>query len=246
MSSFDFSGAPTDQGGMGELIPDRTRVWAILTVRPFNIQVGQVLTPGKENPDNRYLDVELTVLDGPYARRKIWHKIGLAGSDKWVAQGMSAVRHILEVGREITSFKPGEPRYRLNEQNGERAFMELNELRCAVLVGVEKGNAQYPNDKNTVRAFLSPNPASNTNKDFLALVNGDIGGQKKDAPLPPMGGRAIWGGVTPADAGAPAARSAWGQPQTTQVTAAPSGGRPAWAAGGPPKAQDDPKNDIPF
>lgn len=240
MSSFDFSGAPTDQGGMGELIPDRTRVWAILTVRPFNVAVGQVLTPGKDNPDNRYLDVELTVLDGPYAKRKIWHKIGLAGSDKWVAQGMAGVRHILEVGREITNFKPGEPKYRLNESLGERAFMELNELRVAVLVGIEKGTPQYPQDKNTVRAFLSPNPASNTNKDFLALVNGDIGGQKP-ADKPATTG-SLWGG---AGAAAPAAKPAWGtstQPQTTQAaTQAQPTGRPAWA--GP---KDDPKNDIPF
>ena len=239
MSMFDFSNAPTDQGGVGDTIPEGTLAWAILTVRPHNLAVGAVLTPSKSNPDNRYLDCELTILEGPYARRKVWHMIGLEGSDKWVAQGMSSVRHILEVGRVITNFAAGEPKYRLNESLGERAFMELNELRCAVKLGIEKQEGYEA--KNRVKAFLSPNPTSNTHKDFMRLVSGDTAGP---APVAKPAGAAWGAGV----AAAPA-RPAWGagaaaQPQHTRATpqAAPTG-RPSWAGPADGKKLDD---DIPF
>ena len=109
MDYSNFGGAPTDQGGpTGEVIPDGTLAWAIVTVRPHNLDQGHVLTPSKNTEGNAYLDVELTILEGPYARRKIWDIIMLKAvgekADKTIGMGMAKVRHILEVGREIDGF----------------------------------------------------------------------------------------------------------------------------------------------
>lgn len=220
-SQFNFGDADTNAQGGSELIPDGTLAWAIVTIRPHNLDHGLCLVPSKSS-NGRYLDVELTILEGPYARRKVWDRIGIEGSEKWVARGMSSIRHILEVGREITSYTSSNPGYRLGQQsgsNGEMVFMELNELRCAIKIGIEKGTGGF-NDKNVVRAYLSPNPTSDTHKTFLKLVSGET------APPP--------------KATAAAATPAWGGGSQAAPAAATQqkGGRPAWAGGAP--ASDKP------
>lgn len=217
-SNFSFGDADTNAQGGSELIPDGTLAWAIVTIRPHNFDHGLCLVPSKTS-NGKYLDVELTILEGPYARRKVWDKIGLEGSEKWVARGMSSVRHILEVGREITNYTSANPAYRLGQQsgsNGEMVFMELNELRCAVKIGIEKGKDGYQ-DKNVVRAYLSPNPTSDTHKTFQKLVAGDTAPAAKAAPAP--------------------AKPAWGgnQAQPAAQQQQQPGGKPAWAGNGPPK-----------
>lgn len=219
MDYSNFGNAPTEQGGMGEVVPEGTLAWAILKVRPFNLDQGLVLTPSKSTEGNAYLDVELTLIDGPYERRKVWTMIGLQGGEKYVQMGMAAVRHILEVGREIQGFAATDSKYRLGVSSGAKGdmvLMELNELRCAVKIGVEKGEGSYP-DKNKVRAFLSPNPASDTFRTFMRLVNGDTAPTEKP--------KSAAAGNTPA----------WGGTPKPATTAAPAQqGRPSWAGGPPP------------
>lgn len=235
--NYDFGTADTNAKGGSELIPDGTLAWAIVTVRPHNAR--DCLTPSQSS-EGKYLDVELTILEGKYARRKVWDKIGLEGSEKWVARGMSSVRHILEVGRRMTSFEPGQPGYRLGASGavGDMVFMELNELQCAVKIGVEKDKSgNYP-DKNSVRAYLSPNPTSDTHKAFQKLVAGETEPAVLAAARPAAASRPAWGPGAGADT--QASRPASPPPAATR-------GRPEWAGSRPPAQQrqalDD---DIPF
>lgn len=227
---YNYGDAPDAQGG-NELIPDGTLAWAIVKVRPHNLDRGLVVTPSKSS-DGAYLDLELTILEGPYARRKIWDKIGVAGSEKWVENGRSRIRHIIEVGNEMSTFAGSDPRYRLgttSNTNGEMVFMELDEKRCAVKIGVEPGKDGYE-AKNTVRQYLSPRPASDTHKAFLKLVAGETAAPAKTAPAADK--KPAWGGggaATPA-AGASHAK--------------PAEGRPSWAGASPSRDAADAK--IPF
>lgn len=156
-------------------IPESTLAWATVVIRPHDIDHGLVMVPSQSTEGNKYLDVELTILEGPYTGRKVCDIIGLEGAEEFVQMGLAKVRHILEVGREIDGFAPTDPKYRLGQvsgTNGEMVLMELNELRCAVKIGVEPGKGQYA-DKNKIRAYLSPNPASDTHKTWLKLLAGD-------------------------------------------------------------------------
>lgn len=236
---MNFGQAPTDQGGLGDLIPDKTLAWAIVTVRPHNMDLGTVLVPSKSS-DGRFIDVELTICEGPYARRKVWDRIGLAGSkEKWVAQGFAAVRHILEVGREIVGFQPNDPKYTLgtvSQTNGDMVLMELDGLRCAIQIGVQKGTAEFPDDKNTVRAYLSPNPNSNTFKTFQKLVAGDTA---PPAPLPSAASPAAAKPATPS----------WVKPAAVQQPTPPqpvANARPAWMGAAPPAQPATDPNKPPF
>lgn len=234
MDYGNFGNAPTEQGGSGEIIPDGTLAWASVAVRPFNLDQGMVLTPSKSTAGNAYLDVELTILEGPYARRKVWDMIMLKSTgekaEKTIGMAMAKVRHILEVGREIQGFAATDAKYRLGQvsgANGDMVLMELNELRCAIKVKVEK-QAGYA-DKNKVAQYLSPNPASDTFNNFMRLVNGDT------AP-------AVAAPAAPATAPA-AAKPAWAAGKPAVAQPAPQG-RPAWAGAPPQQAAADAK--VPF
>lgn len=162
MSLFDFSTAPTDQFGDTGLLPDGTLAKAVLHIRsgPSSIE-----TVSKANPDNAYLDCELTILEGPYARRKVWHRIGVRGSDGWVNQGRAAIRAALEFGRGASEQNPAG--YQISD------FADLDDLTVGIKIKIEKGTGGYA-DKNVVAQFLSPNPSSSTHKDFQALVSGAL------------------------------------------------------------------------
>lgn len=228
--SYNYGEAEATQGG-GELIPDGTLAWAIVKLRPFNLDHGLVVTPSKQG-DSAYLDVELTILEGPYARRKIWDRIGVKGSEKWVENGRARIRHIIEVGNEMSEFPANHPAYRLGTKTnttGEMVFMELDELRCAIKVGVEKGKDGYE-DKNTVRQYLSPRPASDTHKTFLKLVAGQTQGEPQQQKAAPAASKPAWASGGTLGGSAPAAQSA-------------PAGRPSWAGAAPVGAKSA---DVPY
>jgi len=58
-----------------------------------------------------YLDVEYTVLEGPYAKRKIWSMIGLysASGPNWGQHGPQPVRGILNSARVVLSDRDNSP-----------------------------------------------------------------------------------------------------------------------------------------
>lgn len=168
----DFSGAPTEQFGSGELIPDGTLAWAILSFKQGSPPDG--ITPSKSNPENAYMDLELTICEGPYAKRKVWDMIGVRGAEGYVNNGRAAIRAILETGRGATTANSNA--YRI--QN----LTELAGLKVAIKIRIEKGTGGY-SDKNKVAVYLSPNPQSSTFKDWTRLLAGNAA-PAAQAPAP--------------------------------------------------------------
>ncbi len=175
---FNFSDAPTEQMGSFELIPEGTKAFAIFTIREPSPGIAE--TPSKSNPNNAYLDVELTITHAPYAKRKIFDRIGVrAGQDekgqKWVNMGRASIRAILEAGNNASTTNP--TGYQISK------FQDLNGLKVAIEIGIEEGTDGYQ-DKNIVKAYLSPNPDSNTHKKFLQIQGVDNVGQATNAAAP--------------------------------------------------------------
>src|SRR3990172_4829667 len=98
---IDFSNAPTDQMGDFDLIPDKTLAWAIVKVKNYGPggNPDDWITPSKSTEGGAYLNLELTICEGPYMRRKVFEMVGVAGSEAYVNQGRAAIRAMLEVGR---------------------------------------------------------------------------------------------------------------------------------------------------
>lgn len=212
--SMNFSGAPTHQPGGNDLLPKGLLAFAVLAIRPHNLDHGMIEKPSKSS-DGAYLDVELTIMSGqhpnPFEKRKVWDKIGVKGSEKYIQAGHAAIRHILEVGKQAS------PQNMAGYEIPD--YMALDGLVVAIKIGIEKGNAQYPEDKNNVR-YLSPNVESDTHKDFARLVAGDMLPKASDA--------------APAAAKPATSANAWGAPAAKPATAAPVAAAAAQATGAGP------------
>lgn len=148
------------------LMPNGQLAWAIVHVKGLRSNA----TTG-----SRSLELELTLDDNqPFARKKIWPYVAdpfhAGNSEAYRQMGMLAITRMLECGKQAGPNNPAA--YKLN------AFEELNGLRIAIKIGIEKGTDGYE-DKNKVAEYLTPNPASGSgHKDYSRLISGDYGGNK--------------------------------------------------------------------
>ena len=76
-SDMDFNGADTQDAAFN-LIPANTLVKVCLTVRPGGAGPEGWLTQSKTSPA-LYLNTEAVVMEGPFARRRIYTRIGFRG-----------------------------------------------------------------------------------------------------------------------------------------------------------------------
>jgi hypothetical protein len=210
------------------LIPKGTIARVRLTIRPggFN-DPAQGWTGGyakRGTTGSVYLDAEYTVLEGPYAKRKIWSMIGLystKGPD-WGNMGRSFVRGILNSARGLSD-KDNSP----EAQNARRisGFADLDGIEFVARIDV--GTDSNGEEKNDIRQVVTRD-----HKEYAAVMG---------AMMAPMG-------YQQAPAQAPAYAPAAPQPLPQQGYAAPqpqppvyhqqqpapvsvqaSGVRPTWA-----------------
>ena len=81
--SFDFNDAAPQRGPMGELIPDGTFAKIRMTFRPGGVNGASMKDTGllkaSNSSDAKMLDAEMTVVEGPHAKRKFWQFFTVAG-----------------------------------------------------------------------------------------------------------------------------------------------------------------------
>lgn len=146
-----------------ELIPANTIAKARLVLKAGNDPADQVVTHSK-NGDTSYLNCEFIILEGPYARRKIFDKIGLSGNDTWINMGKARIRAILESAKGINPKDMSESAIRGRQIN---SFEELNNLDIVIKIGIERDkNGQYQ-DKNRVTSIIRPDHIS-----YSEYING--------------------------------------------------------------------------
>jgi hypothetical protein len=201
---FDYSEAPPPRDI--ELIPHGTICTVRLTIRTGGAGEDGLLKRSARG-DCEMLDVELTVIDGPYAKRKFWERFILAGVSDGHAKAAEisrgVLRTILESARGI---KPDDmsPQARAARTVSLRDFDGM----CFVAkIGVEKGKAKSDGsgenyaDKNTLLAVITPDK-----RDWHAV----------DQPLPaPNGGGAAPPNTAPATP-ATIAKPSWATQRGTQ------------------------------
>ena len=216
----DFNDAHSNS----DVIPKGTLAKVRLTIRPGGFDdPSQGWTGGyaKRGATGAvYLDAEYTVVEGPYAKRKIWSLIGLyspKGPD-WGNAGRGLVKGILNSARGLDdkdNSAQAQARRRIS------GFAELDGIEFIARMDI--GSDTNGEDKNEVRSAVTP-----SHRDYAQLM-----GQGGAAPMqsydhPPATGAPHQGYATPAsDYAAPAQQP---QPQTPQAPAAPGfSGRPSWA-----------------
>ena len=230
--NFDFNSADP-QMVMGDLIPDGTFAKLRLTIRPGGVDgavpMDQGLLKASGSSDAKMLDCEFTVMEGPFAKRKLWQMFTVQGGkldEKGQSKGWniskSAFRAMID---SALGLNPED----MNEATkAKRVIQGLKQLDGIAFWGrimIElASNPQY-RDVNRLANVVTP-----AEKEYAVLSRGD------SVPPHPVGARAktqaavpAQQSLTPAWAGksAPAAQV---QPQPLQQ-AAPKTAGPAWLNG---------------
>ncbi|MBQ0805160.1 hypothetical protein [Sulfitobacter sp. SH22] len=215
----DFNDAQSNSN----VIPKGTLAKVRLTLRPGGYDdPSQGWTGGyakRGSTGSVYLDAEYTVLEGPYAKRKIWSLIGLYSPNgpNWANMGRSLVRGILNSSRGLSD-KDNSPEAQARRRiNG---FADLDGLEFVARIDV--GTDTNGEDKNEIKSAVMPD-----HRDY-APVMGHVA-------VPGIAPQMQPSATSAPQHQAPAATSqAQGHPapasQPQQKPAAPGfSGRPSWA-----------------
>ena len=198
----DFNDA--DSQTAYDLIPKGTVVPVRMTLRPGgHDDPAQGWTGGyatrNETTGSVYLNAEFVLLEGAFARRKVWSLIGLLSpkGPEWASMGRSFVRGILNSARGLSD-KDNSPAAQAARRIG--GFAELDGIEFLARIDVGKDGAGAP--KNEIRFAVTPD-----HKDWEAYRQTD-GAWSPALAAPP----AAAAGAAPAAAPARAAnpdRPAW-------------------------------------
>lgn len=207
--------SPTSGAGTSfELIPTGTLAWVNINVREIK--------PSQNG--GQYIDLELTIADGPLAGRKIFEKIMdplfEANSPQARQMGVVALTRILEG---CGAFDPAKPdTYNQFEGGGIQALaLAIDQQRAGVKIKIAKGQNGYE-DKNVVGEWLTPNSASTSAfKHWKNLQEGKTtpGASKSSTPATPF--------------------------QHAAPVQQPANATPSWLQGPKPSAQPTPESSAP-
>ncbi len=138
------------------LIPAGTIAKVLVKICPGGYEPNGLLTKSK-NTGSIYLNLEFTVVEGPYSKRKIYQIFGIQGSklnengeDVWGEMGRSMIRRILESARNIY---PHDDREEANLARKIKSISELNGLECLVKIGTETSGY---GEKNKIISVITP------------------------------------------------------------------------------------------
>jgi hypothetical protein len=99
------------------------------------------------------LNCEFTILEGQFARRKVFDKIGINGSDQWINMGKARIRAILESAKNINPKDMSETAMAARKIN---SFNELDGLEMIIKIGIESDRSGMYPDKNRLLSIITP------------------------------------------------------------------------------------------
>jgi hypothetical protein len=179
MSWNDFNSAENQNSF--DPIPKGTPVKVRMTIRPGGYDDPQKGWTGGYATRNAstgsvYLNCEFMVLEGQYARRKIWSMIGLHSEkgEEWANIGRSLIKGILNSARGVGN-KDNSPQ----AQNARRinGLGDLDGIEFVARADIEKD--QNGNDKNVIKYAITSD-----HKEYAALM-GNPSGVSQPAPSAP-------------------------------------------------------------
>jgi hypothetical protein len=129
-----------------------------LTVRPGGVGEDGWLRQSKDGL-SRALDLEMIVVEGPYAKRKLWSLLTLGGTTQGHAEAgaisKARLRAILESARGV---RPDDRSEQAAAARRITSFSELDGIRFIGKIGIEPGRGEYQ-AKNTVAEIITPERA---------------------------------------------------------------------------------------
>jgi hypothetical protein len=204
---YDYSEAPSQRD---DLIPHGTTATLQLAIRPGGAGEGGLLRRSQDGACEM-LDCEFIIVDGQFAKRKLWELLVLSGTTEGHAKAADIsrgkLRAILESARGI---KPDDASPQARAARNAN-LSDFDGMRFIGKIGIEKGKdkgngaGNYP-DRNVLLAVVTPG-----RKDWRAV---------EQTPPPPKSPDATSNATAPA----PAATSNAAAPASEAIS------KPAWAS----------------
>ena len=159
---IDFNGAEIQDTALA-VIPSGTLARVRLSIRPGGTGPEGWLTQSRTS-EALYLNTEAVILEGPYARRRIYTRIGIKGravnergEDVYASRGRALIRGILESARGVRTDDSSD---QARAARTIRGFGDLNGLEPLVRIGIDRDRAN-PSDegRNVIAAAIGPDHA---------------------------------------------------------------------------------------
>lgn len=193
----DFNSAD-DQNNF-DLIPKGTLVKVRMTIKPGGYDdPAQGWTGGYATQSHTtgsvYLNCEFVVLEGNYARRKMWSLMGLQSNKgpEWANMGRAFIKGILNSARGL---HPQDNSTQAQQARRISGFADLDGIEFVAKVEMDKD--QYGDDKNVIKMAITPD------KKEYAGVMGNVPSQPVQPAQPTQ--------QATAPAAAPTGRPSWAQ-----------------------------------
>ena len=191
-----------------DVIPAKTLAKVRMTLKPGgvdNAHLGWTGSYAHRNMEtgSAYLSAEFVILEGPFAKRKVWSLIGLHSEKgpEWANMGRTFIRAILNSARGI---HPQDQTPQAQQARCIQGFADLDGIEFVARIDVEK-DQRSGEDRNVIRAVIEPS--------------------HKDYPLLMAGGGATSASATTTGYAAPVQATG-----AAPVASAPAmSGRPTWA-----------------
>ena len=231
---FDLNDAGT-QTVFGDLIPDGT-----FCKIKFHLKDGGIdgsgphdkgLLKASKSSDAKMLDAELTVVDGPFAKRKIFQMFTVSGGsvdEKGVSKGWKITKPILRAMIDsCVGLRQDDMSDAAQAKRVLKGMRDLEGLTFVAKIAVEPGQAKpdgtFYNDKNTMERVIVPGDSQYADVMAGKPVAAEPSNRKRPTASAVAPQAQTWGAPP---AAAPAAQSWSGAP----AAQAPAAG-PAWLNG---------------
>lgn len=167
MSWNDFNSAEDQQAF--DVIPRGTLAKVRMTIRPGGFDNAHQGWQGgyatcSETTGAVYLNCEFVILDGPYAKRKIWSLIGLhsAKGPEWGNMGRTMIKGILNSANRLL---PDDQSPTAQQARRIDGLHRLDGIEFVAKIGIEKDS--HDDLKNTIKMAITPD-----HNEYAALMNG--------------------------------------------------------------------------
>ena len=151
------------------LIPADTLAKVHLTIRSGGYEADPYLTKSSHT-GSVYLSAEFCVLEGSFARRKIFQNIGILGTakegdnDAFGKRGRSLIRSIIESAKNINPSDNSDEAQQARKINN---FGDINGLTCIIKIGIDRDKSGKYSDRNCIIGVITPDK-----KEYQQIMNG--------------------------------------------------------------------------
>ena len=133
-----------------DLIPAGTLAKARLVIKPGNSPIDPYLTQSR-NGNSHYLNCEFIIMEGRYAKRKIFYKqIIESDNERSCYFGKLFIKHLLESANGLKKHDDSDEATRMRTLN---SLSDLDGLEVAIKVGIDTGG-EY-RDSNKIEDILT-------------------------------------------------------------------------------------------